>query len=441
MKKNAFATLICLVLALASVSAGAKEPEQPVATPVNISSQPAGAELSIDGEKHGLTPVTVMLVPGSHVARLALPNQSATFFSFETNGGTADVSFPLPAPSVTVLAISDPEGATVTRDGSVVGVTPVLLPDVPAGRHEFTFSLNGYRAHRTEIDLAAPAPVRISANLVSSSAILHVTTVPDGAEVTVNGVPRGASPVDVTGVPEGESSIEISMKGYKSYKSQMRLAAGDEQTVHAPLEPLPSTLSIVTVPSGAKIYIDDELKGVSPLTLKNIPAATYRVRTDLTGFDPAARSVELPLDAEKTEEFRLVPNVGVIRLSTSPAGVTVFVDGKKIGVTAAKSESDDVSETFEITGISAGARTLKFERPGYAESSRAVTVVRDQTVNVETVKLERRFIPDIEVTTASGTVRGVFIEKTEEFYRVETAPGLIRSFPMSDITHVSLLKE
>lgn len=438
MEKHVCATLICSVLALSA--AFGKEPTRPAAAPVNVSSQPAGAELSIDGEKLGPTPVTVMLVPGTHVARLAPPGQSATFFSFDTNGGTADVSFPLPAPSVTVLAVSDPEGATVTRDGSVVGVTPVLLPDVPAGRHEFTFALNGYREHRTEIDLAAPAPVRISARLVPSSATLHVTTVPAGADVTVNGVPRGASPVDVTGVPEGESSLEISMPGYKTYRSRMRLAAGDEQTVHAPLEPIPSTLTVTTVPAGAKIYIDDEFRGVSPLTLKDIPAATYRVRTDLAGFDPAARTVELPLDSSKTEEFRLVPNVGVIRLSTSPAGVTVFVDGAKAGVTAAKTGADDISETFEISGIGAGARVLEFERPGYAKSSQTVTVVRDQTVNVETVRLERRFIPDIDVTTAAGTVRGVFIEKTDEFYRVETAPGLIRSFPMEDIVRVSLLK-
>lgn len=435
-------TLSLLSILLLSAAAFAKSAPEPTEFPVNISTTPVHAEIAVDGEPLGATPRTVLLAPGTHSIRLSAPGVPTTYENFEVKGAaSSDVSFRLPVATVPVLLVSDPEGATVTRNGSVVGTTPKLIPEMPVGRHAFEFSLNGYRPHRTEIDLSGPAPIRLAAKLVSSSATLHVESEPSGAIVSVNGVPCGNAPATAQKVPEGESTVLVSMPGYKPFKTQIRLAAGDEKTLNAPLEPIPSTRRVETIPSGARIYVNDEFKGVSPIDLRDLAPGSYRLRTDFAGYDPAARTIQVAPGTEGTEEFRLNANVGTLSLCTAPAGVTVCVDGKDMGRTkSAKADSDVLSETFSLE-LSSGSHEVEFSRPGYVSAKRTVTVNRAGTTTLETVKLVRKFIPDVSVEIVGGTVyKGVYVEKTVDFYRLEISPGIIKSIPYADIVRIQAIR-
>lgn len=427
---------VLLVAALAS----AKPAPAPSEFPVNIVTIPANAEIAVDGQPLGTTPRTVLLAPGTHAARLSAPGVPATFENFEVGETSTDVSFRLPSATVSVLLVSEPEGATVTRNGSVVGTTPKLLPEERVGRYEYEFSLNGYRPHRTEIDLTGPAPRRVFAKLVSSSATLHIESTPAGAEVSVNGTACGAAPATVQQVPEGESTVLVSMPGYKPFQTQIRLAAGDEKTLNAPLEPIPSVRRVVTIPAGARIYVNDDFKGISPVELRDLAPGSYRLRTDLADYDPVARTIQVAPGSDGTEEFRLNANVGMLTLSTAPAGVTVSVDGKEAGKTkSAKADSDVLSEELSLQ-LLAGSHEVTFTRPGFASAKRTVTVKRAETTKVETVKLTRKFIPDVLVETVNGTYRGVYVEKTVDFYRLETSPGITKSIPHADIIRIQPIR-
>ena len=429
----AFLALLLAAAAPLPAAARAAAPEAPVPAPVTISSTPSGAALSVDGLPRGATPVSVPLAPGRHVARLAPEGAPATFVEFEAVDVPSDVHFELPAPVVPVLLVSEPEGASVTRDGASAGVTPALLPDVPPGHHTFVFELAGHRPQTLETDLAAPAPVRLFARLVSTSASLHVTSEPAGASVSLNGAPRGATPLDLDGIPEGEATLELSLPGHAPFRTQVRLAAGERFSVNAPLDPLPGRLSVVTLPAGARVYVDNQYRGQSPFVLEEAAPREYRVRVELAGHDPAARTVAIGPGEERTEEFRLAANVGSVSVSTSPAGVDVLVDGVRRGTTAAK-DGAAVSAPLVLADVPAGHHRLTFSRPGYAEASAEVDVARNVTATVPTVELRRRFLPDVVLRTRNGgEIRGVFVEQTKEFYRLETSPGITRSIPLDDI--------
>ena len=49
------------------------------------------------------------------------------------------------------------------------------------------------------------------------------------------------------------------------------------------------------------------------------------------------------------------------------------------------------------------------------------------------IKLQRRFIPNYEVTTATGTYRGVLTSYNDEVIRLETAPGVVTPYLLKDI--------
>jgi hypothetical protein len=397
--------------------------------------------LTVDGVPRGVTPASVHLFPGRHVARLELEGAPATYGALETGEPPADFFFELPEPTVTVLLDTEPQGAAATLDGAFVGTTPVLLPELAPGKHSFGLSLAGHRDATVERELAAPTPELVFARLVPSTATLRVTSVPDGATVSVNGAPRGIAPPDVAGLPEGEANVEVSLPGHATFRRTVKLASGDAIDLHAALDPLPATLRVVTVPSGATVYVDDELRGVSPLVLSNAVPGSLRVRVHLDGHDPLARTVALEPGAFSTQEFRLRPNAGSLSLATSPALVTVSVDGKRAGATVAKSgSSDSVSEEL-VLRVPAGSRTVEFARPGYRTVTQTVEVGRDRLVQLGTVELERLFIPDVAVTTRSGSVvRGMFKERAGGFYRVETAPGLVHSVPVDEIESIAQIR-
>lgn len=438
--KRPFSLLAALA---AAVAAGAAAPPAAPEPPVSctIASKPTDAALEIDGLPAGATPASVALAPGRHVARLEPDGSPATFVEFEVAADRANFRFDLPPPAVPVLLDSEPRGATVSRDGFEVGVTPMLLPDSEAGRHVFSFKLAGYRDAPVEVSLAPDKPVRLAPALVPTTGSLDVSAEPEGARVFVGGVPRGVAPLVVSGLPEGETDIRIEAPGHRPFAGRAAVSAGRSFAVSAVLEPLPGSIRVVTAPAGATVFLDDRRLGTSPVTARDLPAGPHRVRLLKDGFDPVARTVRLELGEDRTEEFSLVSAGGSIRVVTVPAGVEVRVDGVPRGRTEAVpgAAADAPSAPLLVDGLKVGTRVVAFSRPGWGEASAEAAVAKGKTTDLPPVKLEKLFLPDFLVETSVRTYKGVFIEKTNGVYRVEIEPGVIRSFPANNIVRVDIL--
>ena len=63
-----------------------------VATELSLSSTPAGADISVDGNFVGNTPSTVTLAPGRHVISIAMPGYDVWQRSLQTTGGKVGLS-------------------------------------------------------------------------------------------------------------------------------------------------------------------------------------------------------------------------------------------------------------------------------------------------------------------------------------------------------------
>ncbi len=445
MKKNFFnlawqLTAISVLSCFQSTALAAK-PEPIILQQVTITSDPVAASVTFDGMQMGTTPFSTSLAQGRHLVMVSQKDYESSYRTLELGSIAAVENFKLQPVTSAVLILSDPVGATITRDGATAGVTPLLLPEVAVGRYRIDIALTGYKSQQVELNVAGSTPQRINASLVSSSASLDVTSVPEGASVTVNGVYRGVTPIKVDKIQEGQSFLEVVAEGYSPYKEQFQLAAGETFAVHTPLLALPSKLSIVSIPAGARIYVDNQFKGETPFDIEKMVVGSYRVRVEKDGFELMARTVDVANNQTVTEEFRMTANVGGLRIVTSPADVSIFIAGKLVGTTlAGTNATDQISNPLEIPGLPIGENEIVFQRQGYAEVRRKVTVNRDEVSVVETTKLQRLFVPDVEVKTGIATYTGVYVSKNADFYRVETSPGVIQSFPTKDITRIRLIR-
>jgi hypothetical protein len=276
--------------------------------------------------------------------------------------------------------------------------------------------------------------MKVFAELASNSARLTLNSEPEGARVIVNGVDRGTTPCIVDRIPEGETTIELTVEGYRPHKQQVKLVAGEQQTVTAVLEPIPAKLTIVTIPEGARIYVDNQFRGESPVTMDGLEPGEYRLRAERDGYEGMARTVELARGQDMVEEFRLPSNTGMLELMTEPAEVSVIIDGEETGVTVAKpGETDRVSEPLRIEQLSEGRHEVQLTRKGYFGDRFPVIIERAKTISLHK-QLKKRFIPDCEVVTKSGVHRGVLQEVTPDGdVKLEVSPGIMRSIPADEI--------
>lgn len=433
---------LCFLAQPLGLVAGPKTVE-PEPAMLRVMSDPAGAQVFLGGALKGETPLECEVESaGKAVVRVSHAGYRDAWNSVELErGASRSLNVTLEPLHAAIVVHSNPAGASVALDGAHVGETPLLMPQVALGKHRVAVSQPGFQSKTVEIDVPNAAPQRVDVSLVTDSATLRVETNPYGAQVFLNGVSKGEAPVVMERIPDGTVTLEVRANGYKASKQELRLSAGDDESVEVNLDPLPGSMRIVTIPEGARVYVDNAFRGESPVQIADLAPGSYRVRVELVAHDPAARNVTVERAADVTEEFRLVPNCGSLFVTTSPAEVTILVDGKVRGTTTAKPDaSDQVSDKLEIPLVAAGTRQLVFTREGYHEARKTVEVQRDKAETVDVV-LRRRFIPDYEVRTAENSYKGVFQSRTAEFIRIETEPGVIRSFPVKTVLGARVLRE
>ena len=432
MTRNRFLTLIFLFFGLV-IQTQAKDKDP--ATRLDITSQPPEATVRVDHKERGITPMVLTeLPPGPHLIQISKANYRDAFESVVLEPGVCRTSsFTLDVLTGILLLTSSPTGSEVSLKGASLGTTPLLITTLASGTHRLTISSPGYQTKELDVTLEGRTPLKQDVTLMSDSGTIDLSSDPAGAEVFVNGISRGQTPCRVDRIPGGTVALEIKANGFQPHTRDVTLSAGEVQKVEIQLKPLPGTLRIVSIPEGCRVYIDDEFRGESPFDLANAKPGAYRVRVEKVGYEPVARSVTLEKGATVTEEFRLAKNTGRLELVTAPAGATVLIDGKKVGITLTRgNDTSAVSDPFAIEEALEGEHQVEIFRKGFATQKRKIEVKRGETLTLQ-FKLIRQFIPNYEVTTTRSYYKGVLEFQNEEGIRLETAPGISQTIPMKDV--------
>ena len=443
MNRKTFLSFLFALLALPYVPDAQAAREVQPSTRLELASSPSGAVVHIDNQRRGTTPLTLTdLTPGPHLLQLDAPGHRSVFDTITLEEGLPRaMTFALERLTGLVLMTSEPEGAEITCNGAALGLTPMLITTLEFGTHRISLSLPGYQRKEVDVTVKDRTPVRQHVELMSASGTLVAASDPEGADVLVNGISRGRTPCRIDRIPDGSVTIEIQAPGFESHSRQVVLAAGEVQRIDVALKALPGTLRIVSIPEGARVYINDDYQGVTPFDFVNAPPADYRVRVEQVGYEPNARNVELEKGGTVTEEFRLTKVTGRLEVTTAPAGASIFIDGKRVGITSAKgTDTTAVSQPYAVEDILEGEHLVEVTRPGHATQRRDVTVHRDMTLTLQ-FQLIRQFIPNYEVTTTRAYYKGVLEYKNDEGIRLETAPGVSQTIPMRDVKKHGPLRE
>jgi TonB family protein len=160
------------------------------------------------------------------------------------------------------------------------------------------------------------------------------------------GVPVGRILIGVAGL----AALAFAIVGWTLWQRSRATtpAAGPSpavaESVTPPTNPPPTappavgTLRIESEPSGARVSVNGQAMGLTPLQLSDLPLGSYRVRVQQKGYDPQTRDVSLQAgSADGVLQLALVrataPASGGVDVISTPEGAAASVDGRPVGTT------------------------------------------------------------------------------------------------------------
>lgn len=430
----------CAALFAAGALFAAEEPARPIR--LDVASQPEGAEVTVDGERLGLTPVPTVftLKAGRHHLHFTKPGYDPADVFVRLEPGSCVQAAPVLSPLKGILLLTtEPKGCEVTVDGLSLGETPRLITTLSVlGVHRLKLQKPGYLPRQVEVKFDGRIPVVRHEKMILDSGVVAVSSEPAGAEVTVNGVSRGRTPLEISGIPKGRATVRVELDGYGPETRELQITPGERQELSLRLSGSPGALRLSTVPEGARIYVNGEYRGKTRVELPRLAPGAYAVKVELDGYANEERTVTVGNGAQVTEEFRLRNVMGRLEVRTIPVGASVSLDGRAKGSTSAKDPAARHSDILAIENLREGEHVLKIEMDGYTTVVRHPQVRNGATVQ-EDVRLARIFTPDIEVITANGTYRGVKVALTATQVEIEIKPGVNRTFLRSEVRGINFI--
>ena len=412
---------------------------------LDVTGQPEGARVSVDGKLRGTlqssAPCAVLpLAPGRHLLHVEAQDYRPldTYIYLDDATNYVSHAVDLEPERGIVLLKSRPAGAAVTYNGSDIGTTPLLITSFACGRrHALELAFNGYQRKRIEVSVDNRRPIVRNEELVLDSGIVTCTTEPSGATVLVNGIERGVTPLDVI-VPRGGVKLTIRLDGYKEIGQSVGVVPGERRTLALKLEGRPARLSVVTEPEQAKVYLDGDYQGKSPVVITEARPGMHEIRVERAGYATDKRTIRLENGGDATETFTLMSVLGRLEVITAPPGAKITIDGKAVGATRAQGEAKK-SQILMIENVAAGEHAVGAHLKGYLDVSRKITVGATETKQVY-IPMKRHFVVDTEVETINGApVRGALIQSQTTPFEIviETRPGVLRSIRRDTIRKIT----
>jgi hypothetical protein len=151
----------------------------------------------------------------------------------------------------------------------------------------------------------APAPkpkVAARSDVESDEAELQLSSKPPGAQVTVDGVVRGKTPLSVS-VAEGAHELKLDKERYATVTQSVQAPAKLDVTLRRP----PATLHVDSDPPGGDVLVEGKPRGKTPVDVTLEAFHHYDVQVTLLGTHPWRKRVSLkPPQTDVTAKLSVV---------------------------------------------------------------------------------------------------------------------------------------
>lgn len=266
---------------------------------LRVTSTPDGAEVYLDGTVIGRTPyATGRIDAGTHDLALVLEGFDRYVEQITVLDGRltrVEVALTRTPTTGTLAVLSSPAGASIRVDGVDRGQTPFEGRGFGPGTHLVELRMAGYRDYQVQAIVGANRRTEVFTTLepLPPPGRLVITSEPSGADVSLDGVLRGLSPMTLEASP-GVHEVRLGADGYQAEKVLAEVVSGNETPLHFSLLPTTSgtaspasvtgSVRVVSEPQGAAIIVDGEQRGVAPRTVRGLSPGEHRLVLSVSGY-------------------------------------------------------------------------------------------------------------------------------------------------------------
>lgn len=258
-----------------------------------LESQPAGAEILINGEKTGLTPLKLEDIDAGEIRLTLSADRYLSFedvITIEGRGITQRFSKDL-VPGWARLSIDTvPESVEFSIDERATEKVNGVI-EVMAGSRQLTISASGYVSQTIDVEAVANTDINLhTVELAAAEGILSLTSTPSGASVTRDGQFVGTTPVDIAMSPNIEHQIVLRRAGYQSSDFLLALEKGAAESKAISLNPALGDVNIQVEPATARIAVNGKDQGAGSTTL-SLPGVEQTITVSAPGYASVERKV------------------------------------------------------------------------------------------------------------------------------------------------------
>jgi hypothetical protein len=277
---------------------------------------------------------------------------------------------PVVAPA-TLSIVSNPSEADVTIDKVMRGKTPLKI-SLAAG----SYQMQVQQGTRTRT-----VPLTVEAGMVMSQYVelgdaaptvgrLDISADRAGARVSIDGKPRGATPLTLTDIPPGRHTVSVSA-GDENVVRTVDVAAGATASVMVALGDPGVSAGWVSIAAPFELQVSENGQTLGTTAADRIMIAAGKHTLDLqnASLEFAARQI-VDVPPGKTAKVSIaVPN-GSLSINALP-WADVLVDGKSVGVTPLS----------RIT-VPIGSHEIVWRHPQLGERRKTVSVAAGVPVRI-----------------------------------------------------------
>jgi len=177
----------------------------------------------------------------------------------------------------------------------------------------------------------------LSSSLTNSEnqGLIYVMSTPKGASVKIADKIVGKTPITVRIGPCGVCKVDVKLKYYETWNDDVEIYPSEVTKIHAKLKPGKGSLTVVSLPPEADIYVDRKRKGKTPLTIKSLKAGKHDVYV-VKGKKEYINQVEILTAKNNPLNINLKVLKATLSVNSNPTGAKVYIDGVGAGTTPAK---------------------------------------------------------------------------------------------------------
>ncbi|QDA31598.1 PEGA domain-containing protein [Thermococcus indicus] len=317
---------------------------------LRIESTPSGAEVYINGDYYGTTPIETTLSAGTYTIRITKQDYEdyTTKITLEA-GGEKKLTATLTPKFGYLTVTSSPSGAEVYVDSNYIGTTPLEDYKLSTGEHSVVVKKNDYQDYETTVTIEPGKTEKLEVTLSKEPGTLKITSEPSGAKVYIGGDYKGTTPLTLNLAP-GTYDVKLTMKDYEDYTTTVTLSPGETKSLSATLKPAYGYLSVESDPSGAEVYVDGNYIGTTPITDYKLSPGEHSIRIKKDGYEEYTKTVSVEAGKSVSVSAGLVA-IQTIQETTTTHSETVYSQTKQSSPTEAGRTDGGLNPTYLIAAL------------------------------------------------------------------------------------------